>query len=367
MAETGEGKLRFGIIGCGSIGPTHAGAINQIADAELVAVSDVIAERAEKVAQKYGVARVHDSHRALLADPDIDIVCVCTPSGMHADNAVEALRAGKHVIVEKPMDVSLEACDRLIAAEDETGKKLTIISQHRFDAATLLVKEAIDAGRLGRIVLADATVKWWRTQQYYDSGEWRGTWQWDGGGALMNQGVHTVDLLQWLTGGVSSLYAHTRTAAHERIEVEDVAVAALTFENGAVGTMTATTAAYDGLPVRIDIFGTEGSAIIEGDRLKMLKLKNGEEYASEKAAAHALSVAMGGTASVKDEAATRAATAEAGAVWGDAHRAQIEDFMRAVRTNGKPLIDGRGGRKPIEIIKSVYQSARTGQPVTLGK
>ncbi len=367
MAETGEGKLRFGIIGCGSIGPTHAGAINQIADAELVAVSDVIAERAEKVAQKYGVARVHDSHRALLADPDIDIVCVCTPSGMHADNAVEALRAGKHVIVEKPMDVSLEACDRLIAAEDETGKKLTIISQHRFDAATLLVKEAIDAGRLGRIVLADATVKWWRTQQYYDSGEWRGTWQWDGGGALMNQGVHTVDLLQWLTGGVSSLYAHTRTAAHERIEVEDVAVAALTFENGAVGTMTATTAAYDGLPVRIDIFGTEGSAIIEGDRLKMLKLKNGEEYASEQAAAHALSVAMGGTASVKDEAATRAATAEAGAVWGDAHRAQIEDFMRAVRTNGKPLIDGRGGRKPIEIIKSVYQSARTGQPVTLGK
>ncbi len=192
------------------------------------------------------------------------------------------------------MDVSLAACDRMIAAEDASGRKLAVISQHRFDAATVLVKEAIEAGKLGKIVLADATVKWWRTQEYYDSGDWRGTWAMDGGGALMNQGVHTVDLLQWLAGGVSSLYAQTRTAAHERIEVEDVAVAALTFQNGAIGTLTATTAAYKGFPVRIDIYGTEGSAILEGDRLKTLTLKTGETYASEEAAAHALSVAQGG-------------------------------------------------------------------------
>jgi len=368
-------KLRFGIIGCGAIGPTHAGALRQIeergGDAEMVAVADPVAERAQKLVDKYGIGRVYGDYADLIADPEIDAVCVCTPSGMHADHAVAALRAGKHAIIEKPMDISLEACDRLIAAEEETGKKLAVVSQHRWDAASVLVKQAIDEGKLGRIVLADASVKWWRTQGYYDSGDWRGTWAMDGGGALMNQGVHTVDLLQWLAGGVESLSAYTRTAAHERIEVEDVAVAALTFRSGAVGTLTATTAAWDGFPVKIDIYGTEGTAIIEGDRLKLLKLKTGEEFKSEESAAHALSVAKGGTASVKDQAETRLnvptgnAAADPGAVWGDAHRAQIEDFIKAIREDGRPLIDGREGRKPLEIILGVYQSSRTGQPVTL--
>ena len=368
MAE----KMRFGVLGCGAIGPTHMGAIAQIEGAELVAIADTNREKAEAAAQKHGVSTIYDDLRGLLANDSIDAICVCTPSGLHSENAISVLRAGKHVIVEKPMDVSLEACDRLIAAEDETGKTLAIISQHRFDAATVLVKEAIDSGKLGDIVLADASVKWWRTQNYYDSGEWRGTWAMDGGGALMNQGVHTVDLLQWLTGGVASLWAQTRTSAHERIEVEDIAVAALTFNNGAVGTLTATTAAWEGFPVRIDIYGTEGTAIIEGDRLKTLKFKNGETYQTEEAAAHALSVAQGGTASVKDDAATRlvvpsgGAAADPGAVWGDAHKAQIEDFMRAVHTGTKPLIDGREGKKPLEIITGVYRSARTGQPITLG-
>jgi predicted dehydrogenase len=338
----------------------------------LVAVADVAAERAQAVARNFDVPKVYDSERALLRDPEIDAVCICTPSGMHADGAVAALDAGKHVIVEKPMDVTLEACDRMIAAEDATGLKLAVISQHRFDPATQIVKEAIDSGRLGRIVLADATVKWWRTQGYYDSGDWRGTWAMDGGGALTNQGVHTVDLLQWLAGGVSTLWAQTRTAAHERIEVEDVAVAALAFTSGAVGTLTATTAAWDGFPVRIDIYGTEGTAVIEGDRLKLLKFKNGDEYESEEAAAHALSVAKGGTASVREEAATRldtsaqTAASNPGAVWGDSHRAQIEDFIRAIHTGGKPLIDGRAARKPMEIILGVYRSSRTGLPVILG-
>ena len=365
-------KIRFGVIGCGSIGPTHMGAIRQIDGAELVAIADTVRDRATAAATKYEVAKVYDSADALLADKDIDAVCLCTPSGMHAEGAIAALNAGKHVVCEKPMEISLEACDRMIAAADTTGKKLTIISQHRFDAATVLVKEAIDSGKLGKIVLADATVKWWRTQAYYDSGDWRGTWAMDGGGALMNQGVHTVDLLQWLAGGVTNLYAQTRTLAHERIEVEDTAVAALTFASGAIGTLTATTAAWEGYPVRIDIFGTEGAAIIEGDRLKTLKLKSGEEFQSEEAAAHALSVARGGTASVKEEAATRltvpsgGAAADPGAVWGDAHRAQIEDFLRAIHTDTQPLIDGRAGRKPLEIITGVYRSSRTGLPVTIG-
>ena len=360
-----NGKLRFGVVGCGSVGPTHAGAIRQIGDAELVAVADIIADRAKATAKKFDVTRIYESHRDLIADPDIDIVNFATPSGMHADHAVEAMRAGKHVIIEKPMDVSLEACDRMIAAAEQTGRKLSVISQHRFDAASKLVKDIIDSGKLGQIVLADAQVKWWRTQEYYDSGDWRGTWKLDGGGALMNQGVHTVDLLQWLVGGVASVFGHTKTGAHERIEVEDIAVAALRFENGAIGTLTATTAAYKGFPVRIDIYGTEGSAIIEGDRLKSVTFKNGQSHASEQAASHAVSVAQGGTASVKDEAAKRTATADPGAIWGDSHRAQIQDFMHAVRTNGTPLIDGRSARKPLEIILGLYESSRTGQPVVL--
>ena len=362
-------KLRFGIVGCGTIGPTHAGALRQIADADLVAVADTDIARAEEMARRFDVTSVYSSDRDLFADPEIDAVCLCTPSGMHADGAIAALEAGKHVVVEKPMDISLEACDRMIAAADRSGKKLTVISQHRFDAASRTVKEAIEAGLLGRIVLADASVKWYRTQAYYDSGDWRGTWAFDGGGALMNQGVHTVDLLQWLVGGVASLFAYTSIgAAHERIEVEDIAAATLRFENGAIGTITATTAAFDGFPVRIDIFGTEGTAILEGDRLKVLKRKDGSSFDSQEAAEHAVAVARGGSASVQHEAATRlagGAEADQGAVWGDAHRAQLEDFIQAIRIDGTPLIDGRAGRRALEIILGVYRSSQTGQPITL--
>jgi predicted dehydrogenase len=371
-----ERRFRFGIVGCGSIGPTHAGAIQQIAGAQLVAVADPVPERARAVADKFNVAKVYARDAELYADPDVDVVCLCTPSGMHADGAVAALRAGKHVIVEKPMEVSLAACDRMIAAADETGRKLTVISQHRWDAASQMARKEIAAGALGRLVLCTADVKWWRTQEYYDSGDWRGTWKLDGGGALMNQGVHTVDVLQWLAGPVRQITAHTRTAAHENIEVEDVAVATLIFESGAVGTLVATTAAYPGLPVRLDFFGTQGSLTIEGDRLKQFATRDGKRITGEEAAAHAVSVAQGGTASVKDQAATRlavdgqsatAATAasDPGAVWGDAHRAQIEDFLDAIRTNRDPLITPRAARRPVEIILAVYESAKSGKPVTL--
>lgn len=373
MAETtATEKMRFGVIGCGGIGPTHCGAIRQIPDAQLLAVADILPGRAEDVGRRYDAERIYGSADDLLKDPDIDIVCLCTPSGMHADGAIAAMEAGKHVLTEKPMEVSLAQCDRMIEASERTGKLLSVISQHRWDPATQIVKEAIDSGRLGRIVLADATVKWWRTQGYYDSGDWRGTFALDGGGALMNQGVHTVDVLQWLLSGqgtVSSVFGQVRTSAHECIEVEDVATATLTFTGGAVASLTATTCAWDGFPVRIEVYGTEGTAIIEGDRLRLLKFKDGESFQSEDTAAHALSVARGGTASVREEASERLgenaiAASNPGAVWGDAHRAQIEDFMNAVRTGQRPLIDGRAARVPVEIILSVYRSSETGLPVT---
>lgn len=357
--------IRFGIIGCGSIGPTHAAAIGQIEGASLVAVADVIADRARAMGDKFNVSAVYASSDDLLANPNVDAVCICTPSGMHADGAIAAMRAGKHAIVEKPMDVSLAACDRMISTANETGKTLAVISQHRFDSASLLVKELLDSGRLGKLLLVTAEVKWWRTQAYYDSGDWRGTWALDGGGALMNQGVHTVDLLRWFAGPPASIMAHIRTAAHERMETEDIAVAALTFKNGAIGTLVATTAAFEGLPARIDLFGTLGSAIIEGDRLKQVILKDGTKMGDESAADHATKVAQGGTASVRDAAAGRTAAADPGAVWGDAHRSQLEDFIHAIRAGESPRVDGRAGREAVELVVGVYDSARTGKIVTL--
>lgn len=360
--------VRFGIVGCGAIGPTHAGALKQLENAEIMAVADVIPARAKAMAEKFGVGKIYPSDEVLLQDATIDAVIFATPSGMHADQAVRAMKAGKHVVVEKPMDVSLDACDRMIAAERETGKKLAVISQHRWDHASIFVKDAITTGKLGKLILVDMTVKWWRTQQYYDSGDWRGTYKWDGGGALMNQGVHTVDLMQWLAGPVESIYARCTMAGHERIEVEDVAVATLKFKNGAVGNLLATTAAYNGQTARLDLYGSEGTAIIDGDRLAMFRLKDGTEVTAEGASRHAISVAMGGTASVKDETAQRlgsAAEKDPGAVWGDAHREQLRDFIRAIQTDSKPLIHGSEGRRPVEIILAVYESARTGREVRL--
>jgi predicted dehydrogenase len=182
----------------------------------------------------------------------------------------------------------------------------------------------------------------------------------------MNQGVHTVDLVQWLVGDVQRVYGRTRIgAAHQRIEVEDVAVAVLEFVNGAVGTLCATTAAYDGLPVRIDLFGTEGSAILEGDALKMLALKDGQAFTGEHAVEHAIAVARGGTASVREQAGRRPQAAPPGAIWGDAHRAQLTDFIAAIRTGGKPLIDAVDGRRAVQTILAIYQSAQSGRPETL--
>ena len=362
---SGKHRVRFGIVGCGAIGPTHAGALKQLTDAELLAVADVIPARAREMAGKFGVSRVYKSDVELIADPDIDAVIFATPSGMHADQAIRAMRAGKHAVVEKPMDISLDACRRLIEAEQQTGKRLAIISQHRFDHATRVVRDVVLSGKLGRLIIADMSVKWWRTQQYYDSGDWRGTWAMDGGGALMNQGVHTVDLLTWLAGPVKRVNAVMRTAAgHERIEVEDAIVATLEFENGAIGTLTATTAAYPGMLARLDLYGTEGAAVIEGDRIKLLKTKDGQIDVAEKASVHALSVAMGGTASVKDETAKRladAAAADPGAVWGDAHREQLRDFIDAIRQNRPPLIHGEEGLRPVQVILAIYESARRGQ------
>src|SRR4051812_43312893 len=221
----------FGIVGCGMIAEFHTRAINEIEGARVVAAFSRSDVNGAKIAKMAGDdCPVYDDLDRMLAHPGLDVVCVCTPSGAHRDPAVQAARAGKHVVVEKPLEITLPRCDSIISACDEAGVRLCTIFPSRFTRANLALKEAIDTGRFGRLTLGDTYVKWWRTQDYYDSGGWRGTWGLDGGGALMNQAIHNVDLIQWLMGDVDSIVALTATLAHERIEVEDTAVAALRFK-----------------------------------------------------------------------------------------------------------------------------------------
>src|SRR5579863_4582242 len=263
-------KLRFAIIGCGVIGPTHAEAINSLPDAELVAVCDVIAERARKLASTYG-ATAYTSLDEMLARERLDVVTICTPSGTHGEYACKAMLTGRHVIVEKPMEISLTAINEMLRVQKESGVKLAVISQHRFDLASQQVHALIEEKAFGRLVMGNAIIPWWRSQAYYDSGAWRGTWKLDGGGVLMNQSIHSIDLLQWFMGPVKSICAYTDTLVHS-METEDVAVAVLRFANGSLGTIAATTGAYPGVTTRIEVSGDRGSAIIENDNLSYLHL-----------------------------------------------------------------------------------------------
>lgn len=355
-----NGKMRFGILGCGVIGPHHAKAIAGLEDADLVMVADELPDRAEELAGEYGCEWTGDASE-LLSGPEVDAVCVCTPSGMHAEAGVVALRAGKHVVIEKPLDVTLEAADRLLAAQRATGGKVAVISQHRFDPATLAVKEAMDGGRLGRATSGSAEVRWWRSQSYYDSGGWRGTWALDGGGVLINQAIHSIDLLQWLMGPVVEVAAYTELLAHRDIEVEDTAVAILRFAGGAVGTIVATTAAYPGLTARIVVHGDRGSAVIDDDRLEYF------HAAVDGGGGDAYGAGGGGNQAGQEMerfggvALGTGAGADPGSL-SMAHRDQIQDFIQAVREDRTPMVDAVEGRRPLAIIRAIYESSRSGKP-----
>jgi UDP-N-acetyl-2-amino-2-deoxyglucuronate dehydrogenase len=365
--DTATAPLTFALVGCGSIAPTQAKALAALpGDARLTHCCDTNREFAEKFAAQFGLQV--STFDEILANPSIDAVTFCTPSGLHAALGTRALAAGKHVVIEKPMEITSAACEPLLAAQRASGCKLAIISQHRFDPASQKIRAALDGGELGKLILTEARIPWYRTQEYYDSGDWRGTWALDGGGCLMNQGVHTVDLMLWLAGPVKTVYAQMRTAGHERIEVEDVVCATLTFANGAIGNLMATTSAYPGMLAYLGLHGTHGSAVIDGDELQLFAVKGQEPIRGKSSNGHALQVATGGTKSATAQAAPipSSTAAEPGAwVWGDAHRAQFADFIRAVRTGGTPLVDGVAGHAAVTLINAVYESARTGRIVTL--
>jgi predicted dehydrogenase len=339
------------VIGCGAIHGTHAQAIQGIEDAKLVGFYDVLPDRAKSAAEKFGCA-AFGTLKELLAH--VDAVCLCIPSGLHAQVGIEAVRAGKHIVCEKPVDVSLEAAQSLIDACRSASVTLTVISQHRFAHDIQVVRDAAQGGDLGPLLAGDMYNKWLRTQAYYDSGDWRGTWELDGGGCLMNQGVHYVDMLQWIMGGVRSVRAVTRTAAHDRIEVEDIANVLLEYRNGAIGVIQASTAYYPGFAERLEIHGKWGTAIIEADRLKVWEV-------DQKGAGDGL-YGRGVLAQPAPNIHTMDATgaADPSAIWAEQHRLQIEDFTRAVLDRRRPFVTGEDALEPLRIILAVYESARRG-------
>jgi UDP-N-acetyl-2-amino-2-deoxyglucuronate dehydrogenase len=346
-------EFGFAIVGTGLISTTHFEQISAIEGAKVVAVYSRKEEKAKSLAEKAG-ADWYTDYQEMLKRKEIDIVSIITPSGTHADMAIEAARAGKHVIVEKPMDISLEKAQQMIDVCRENHVKLSIISQHRFDPPAVKIKDDIDSGRFGKMVLGQAAVNWYRPQSYFDDSKWRGTKEMDGGGVLINQAIHTIDLFQYFMGEVESVFAHTAILAHERIEVEDVAVATVKFKNGGLGTIVATTAAYPGLSARLELIGTTGTAVIENDQLMKHYLRN----PNNESEAVNLAVHHGGE--------HNHASVNPAALDGASHRLQFIDMINAIQEDREPLVNGEEGLKPLKIILAIYESARTGQPIEIG-
>lgn len=342
----------IGIIGLGAISDFHAKAAQAIGKDVLVACCSRDAKKAEAFARKYGCA-AYSSVEEFLRHPGLDIVSISTAAGHHMEPAIEAIEAGKHVIVEKPLEISLERCDRIIEAAAKRGVLVAGIFQSRFNAVTRFIKEAVEKGRFGRISLGDAYVKWFRSQEYYDKTPGRGAWSYDGGGALMNQGIHAVDLLQWFMGPVESVSAYVSTIGHTGIEVEDNAVAALRFKNGAFGVIEASTSVFPGFMKKIEISGTTGSVVLEEAVLKTWEFAESVESDEEIRRTYGATDSEGGGA------------ADPLAISFDGHRKQFEDLLHAVETGGKPLVDGTEARKSVEIILAIYRSANERREVLL--
>jgi predicted dehydrogenase len=347
-------RIGFAIVGCGMIARFHARALAEVPDARLVALVSRREATAHAMAGELGLdCTIATDLNAVLAHPDVQAIIVTTPSGAHLEPAIAAAQAGKHVVVEKPLEITSGRCDRIIDTCDRHGVKLCTIFPSRFGDANRTLKAAIDAGRFGRLTLGETTCKWWRPQSYYDEGGWKGTKALDGGGALMNQAIHNVDLLLWMMGDVTHISGFTATLAHERIEVEDTAVACLRFANGALGVIEATTSVHPGLPKTIAVHGDHGTVVIEQD--DVLRWELAPETAEDRAIKERFAqktCASGGSSNP-------AAISHVG------HARQLADFVRAIQSNSAPLVDGREGRRAVAVIEAIYQSATTGRAVKL--
>jgi UDP-N-acetyl-2-amino-2-deoxyglucuronate dehydrogenase len=344
----------FAIVGCGMIARIHARAVAEVPNARLIALVSRNPANAGALTDQLGITcDTYSELSPVLARRDINAVIITTPSGAHLEPAVAAAEAGKHVVVEKPLEITLERCDRIIEACARNRLQLCTIFPSRFCDANLALKNAVDTGRFGRLTLGETTCKWWRPQSYYDEGGWKGTRALDGGGALMNQAIHNVDLLLWIMGPVTHINGFTATLAHERIEVEDTAVACLRFGSGALGVIQATTSVHPGLPKTIAVHGDKGSVIIEQE--DVLRWELTPETDEDKAIRQHFAVRTGASGGSSNPAAISHA----------GHARQLADFVRAIETGRAPMVDGREGRKAVEVILGIYRAAETGQVVSL--
>ena len=345
-------EVKFGVVGVGVIASFHAKAIAEIPGAKLSACTDVVPERSASFASEYG-ARAVDSVDEMIAGDLVDAVIICTPSGLHLEPALAAAAAGKHLVIEKPLEIRPERCDQIIAAARKNGVKVAGIFPSRFSDGAKLLKAALDAGRFGTLSVADAAVKWHRGEEYYAQAGWRGTWKLDGGGALMNQSIHAVDLVQWLSGGISEVSAYAATLAHEGLEVEDTAAAAVRHGNGALGTITGTTASWPGWAKRIEVSGSMGSAAIEDDKIVRWEFAREQDGDAQIRAGFAEAESgVGGAGDPK-------------AIGYEGHRRQLADFVQALAEDREPMVNGEEARKAVAVIDAIYRSAKNGERVKL--
>jgi UDP-N-acetyl-2-amino-2-deoxyglucuronate dehydrogenase len=338
--------MRVGILGGGNISDTHARAALSISGVSIAAVCARTREKAAALADKYGGA-AYDNLDQFLSHRPMDLVAIGSPSGVHADQGIAAVAKGLHVLVEKPIDITTAKADALIAAADAAGVKLGVFFQDRLRPDVARMKTTIEAGKLGRPILVSGRVKWYRPPEYYSGSRWRGTIALDGGGAIINQAIHTLDLMAWMFGPVSRVYGRTATRIHE-MEGEDTAVVTFDFESGALGVLEATTSVFPGYARRLEITGSNGTMILEHERLVAVDLRDETEKID---------------AAAKDDLENVASPVVSDV---SAHRRIFEDFLHAITTNGTPACDGREGRRSVALIEAIYASARTGQPVVPG-
>ena len=346
-------EIGFGVVGLG-MGAYHVDAILQAKGTKLIALCDIDEERLRRSAEKYNV-KAYKNYDDMLKDSEVEVVNVCTPSGMHADMAITAVNAGKNIIIEKPVDINVEKIDRLLEIGRKNNVKMGAIFQSRTTPLNKRIKAAIDNGRLGNIIGVHGLLPWYREQSYYQGthGKWKGTWDMDGGGSLMNQGVHTVDLLQWFAGRVKSVFGAFGVYAHD-ISAEDKTVAVLKFENGALGTLTTTTCAYPGLPQYIIIHGDKGSIAKEEDQLQAWKVQGDREKEEE--------AEMLGLYGPQDKRGATTAS-DPMAVGSSGHVGLIEDMVQAIIDDREPLITIESAKHAVEIVNAIYESGRNGKEV----
>jgi predicted dehydrogenase len=346
-------RVGFGIIGCGEVGQTmggtdvyngigewHAHYIQEVEGADLVAVADLKEENARALAEKFGVKHHYTDHHEMLARDDIEVVNICTPSGTHGVLATDAARAGKNIITEKPMEIRPEKAEEMVAEAEKAGVKLAVVFPQRFRNSVRKVRQAIEDGVFGDLIVGSAFCRRYRTQAYYSDSDWRGTWAGDGGGALMNQGIHVIDAFLHLMGPVESVVGRCATLGHEGLEVEDTAGAVIRFASGAIGVIEGTTCAYPDFGDRIDIHAQKGSAVLEGGRLSRW------EHIDEE---HRFDVST--------------ITEATGPFIG--HKSVFADMVEAVRDDRPPFVDGREGKRAVELICAIYQSSQEGREIRL--